>query len=93
MGDADTSVVATATFAVLFAYLRQARDQGDITAEEMSRLLDYSLTALEMMGTAPMIDGARLLLEDTFRVLLAPSQPESPASERRPARRPKRRKP
>jgi hypothetical protein len=92
MGDANTSAVAIAAYAVLLVYLRRAMDRGDMTAQEMSTLLDESLTPLETLGSAPMIDGARRLLEESFRVYLAPSQPVSPVPQPRPARRPKHRK-
>ena len=80
MADADTAAVAIATFAVLFGRLRQEMDREQVTATEMSDLLGRSLTALEDLGRSGMIDGARQLVEDTFRVLLAASPRSSPTS-------------
>jgi hypothetical protein len=84
MSDADTAVVSLAAFALSFAGLRQALHRGQMTAEEVAELLDLTLTALEQLGQGAAVDGARQLLEDTFRVLPAPS----PKSSRSPRRRP-----
>ncbi len=88
--DGGTAAVAIATYAVLFSYLRRAKERGDLADQEIAGLLDLSLTALETLGDVSMIDAARLLLEDTFRVLFGPSPPEPPAPKRPHVRRPKR---